>query len=186
MRLYQRGLRAITLATAIAFTTIQPVQMLSQEVTTDYDHSADFSQFHTFCFGHVHSSDPLFEQRIRDEVTRDLTKRGWQMVSSGGDVTVTAVGAVKNQQEYNTFYDGLGGFGWRRGWGGGGFGETYTTVNQIPVGTLVIDLYQTGSQRLLFRGTANDQLSNNADKNTGKLDKAIDKIFSKLPVKSVG
>ncbi len=47
-----------------------------------------------------------------------------------GDVTVNAIGGMKDKQEYTTFSDGLGsGFGWRLGWGKGGFGDSYTTVN---------------------------------------------------------
>jgi hypothetical protein len=86
------------------------------------------------------------------------------MAPNGGNVTITAVGATHTQQEYNSFYDGLGGFGWRRGWGGGGFGQTTTTVEQIPVGTLVIDMYDGSSKRLVWRGMSTDTLSSKPKK----------------------
>jgi hypothetical protein len=141
MRPFQGSLRTIILSAAVELAAAS-TPLLSQKVSTDYDHGANFSQYHSYSFGKIQASDPLFEQRIRDEVSRDLNARGWQMVPSGGDVTVNAIGGVKSKQEYSTFYDGLGpGFGWRHGWGGGGFGDTYTTVDQIPVGTLVVDLY---------------------------------------------
>jgi hypothetical protein len=54
------------------------------------------------------------------------------------------------------------------------------------VGTLIVDLYRGNSKQLLFRGMATDDLTKNPDKNTGKLDKAIDKIFNKFPPKSQG
>ena len=185
MRLLKQTVRALSIGTVLALAA-SAIPLVAQQVTTDYDHSVDFSQFHTYSFGKIRTSNPLDEQRIRDEVSKQLNARGWQMVPSGGDVTIHAIGGVKTQQEYTTFYDGLGGggFGWRRGWGGGGFGDSFTNVNQIPIGTLVIDLYATGTHKLLFRGTASDQLSNNAEKNTKELDKAIDKIFQKLPQKS--
>ncbi len=186
MRTFSGALRGLAVA-AVFTIAASATPLMAQHVTTDYDHAANFSNFHTFSFGHVHARDALFEQRIKDEVTKDLTARGWQMVPDGGDVVVSAIGAMKDQQEYTTFYDGFGpGWGWRRGWGGGGFGDTMTTVDQIPVGTLVLDIYQGGSHQLLFRGTASDELSNNNDKNTGKLDKAIDKIFNKFPPKGKG
>lgn len=185
MRLFKAMLSTLTFGMALTLAT-SAIPLLAQQVTTDYDHSVDFSQFHTYSFGKVKASDPLYDQRIRDEVSRQLTARGWQMAPSGGDITIHAIGGMKTQQEYSTFYDGLGGggFGWRRGWGGGGFGDSFTTVNEIPVGTLVIDLYATDTHKLVFRGTASGQLSNNAEKNTKELDKAIDKIFQKLPQKS--
>ena len=53
----------------------------AQKVETDYDHSVNFSQFHTYSWGHVHSSDPFAEARIREDVDRVLQARGWQQVS---------------------------------------------------------------------------------------------------------
>jgi hypothetical protein len=80
-----------------------------------------------------------------------------------------------------------GGFGWRgRGFGGlgGGFGDegvTNTQVINIPVGTLVVDMYDGPKHQLVFRGMASDTLSGNEDKNSKKLAKSVDKIVSKLP-----
>lgn len=154
------------------------IAALAQKVVTDYDHSANFSQYHTYSWGHVHSSDPLYEQRIRDAVDHDLQAKGWQPAPAGGDVTLTAVLIKRNQNEYSTFYTGLGG-GWRwRGWGGG---MTTTTVDRIPVGTLIVDIYDTNSKQLVWRGEAHDQLSNKPEKDTKKLEKAVDKMFEKFP-----
>ena len=60
------------------------------------------------------------------------------MVPQDGDLALTAIGSRKNQQDYNSFYQGLGGggFGWRgRGFAGYGFGNegiTTTQVTNIP------------------------------------------------------
>jgi hypothetical protein len=155
----------------------------AQKVTTDYNHSTSFSRYHTYSWGEVRTSDPLNVQRVKDAVNRDLSAKGWQMVSSNGDVTITAVGATRNQEEYNSFYNGLGGFGWRRGWGGGGFGDTTTTVEQIPIGTLVLDMYDGSSRQIIWRGMASDTLSSKPEKNAQKLNKAVDKMFDKFPPK---
>ena len=157
------------------------IPALAQKVETDYDHSVNFNQYHTYSWGHVRSTDPFFEQRIRDAVDRDLQTKGWQLVPAGGDVTLTAVAIKKNRAEYTTFYDGLGG-GWRwHGWGGG---MATTTVESIPVGTLVIDMYDTSTKQLIWRGLAHDQLSDKPDKDTKKLDKAVNKMLDKFPPRS--
>jgi hypothetical protein len=94
---------------------------------------------------------------------------------------LTAVGVKKNQAEYTTFYDGLGG-GWRwHGWGGG---MATTTVEEVPVGTLVVDIYDTSTKQLIWRGLAHDQLSDKPDKDTKKLEKAVNKMFDKFPPRS--
>jgi hypothetical protein len=167
--------------TAALTAAIFSLPALAQKVQTDYDHSANFSQYHTYSWGPVHSSDPLFEQRIRDAVDRDLQAKGWQQVPDGGDVTVTAISTKRNHAEYTTFYNGMGpGWGWR-GWGGG---MATTTIQHVPVGTLVVDIYDSGSKHLVWRGEAQDTLSDKPEKNSQKLQKAVDKMFNKFPPRS--
>lgn len=147
--------------------------------TIDYDHHADFSQYHTYGWAKVHTENPLWQQRIQDAVDKNLQAKGWQKVESGGEVALTAVGAVRNQQEYQTFYNGFDG-GWR--WGGFGDQTTTTTIN-YRVGTLVLDMYDAKDKHLIWRGTANNTLSDKPEKNERKLDKAVDKMFEHFPPK---
>lgn len=177
----------LVLGTALAFSPFAH----AQSVSTDYDHQANFSSYHTFSFHKVQTANPLFEQRVRDAITNDLQSKGWQLVPSGGDIAITAIGDVQNTQEYNTFYDGLGsGFGWG-GWGGwsgrrwGGPGMATTTSQQIPVGTLIVDLYDTRTHNLVFRGRAQDQLhKKHTEKNIAIVNKSVDKMFNHFPPKS--
>jgi hypothetical protein len=60
-----------------------------------------------------------------------------------------------------------------------------TTVENIPIGTLVVDIYDTASHHLVWRGLAHDQLSGKSDKDTKKLEKAVDKLFDKFPPRSM-
>jgi hypothetical protein len=176
MKVHQRIV--LTVVLAVIFFSIPA---LAQKIETDYDHSVHFTQYHTYSWGHVHATDPLFEPRIRDAVDRDLKAKGWQQVLSGGDVTVTAVLVKKDKAEYTTFYDGLGG-GWR--WRGWGSSMATTTVENIPVGTLVVDIYDSNSQQLVWRGLAHEQLSDKPEKDTQKLQKAVDKMFDKFPLRT--
>jgi hypothetical protein len=151
----------------------------AQEVRTDYDKKVEFERYHTYSWGRVQTSNPLWESRIRDAVDKALSQQGWQKVASGGDVVLSAVGATQNQQEYQTFYDGLGG-----GWRWRGFGDmSTTTVENYRVGTLVLDMYDAGNKQLIWRGTSTDTLSNNTEHNEKNLDKAVDKMFKKFPPK---
>jgi hypothetical protein len=56
-----------------------------------------------------------------------------------------------------------------------------TTIETVPVGTLVLDIYDSGSHHLVWRGMAHDTLSDKPEKNAQKLDKAVDKMFRKFP-----
>jgi Domain of unknown function (DUF4136) len=152
----------------------------AQDVKTDYDHHANFSEYRTYYWQKIKTTDPLWQSRIQDAVDHALQAKGWQRVDSGGEVAITAVGSTRNQQEYQTFYDGLGGWRW------GGFGETTTQTVSYPVGTLVLDFYDAGKKQLIWRGTATDTLSNNAEKNEKKLDKTVDKMLDHFPPKERG
>jgi hypothetical protein len=153
----------------------------AQQVKTDYDRGADFGQFKTYSWEHVNTRDPLLVDRIKDSVNAALAAKGLTQVDSGGDISIVAMEITRNQQTLNTFYDGLGGgWGWRR-FGGGGFGEATTTTETYKVGTLIVDLFDTKTKKLLWRGTSSDTLSNNSDKNIKNLDKGVEKMFKQFP-----
>jgi hypothetical protein len=153
----------------------------AQQVKTDYDRSANFAQYKTYSWEHVKTQDPLDVDRIKTAVNSALAAKGWTQVDAGGDVSIVAVEITRNQQTLNTFYDGLGGgWGWRR-FGGGGFGEATTTTETYKVGTVVVDLFDTKTKQLIWRGAESDTLSNNSNKNIKNLDKGVEKMFKQFP-----
>ena len=160
--------------------------LLFASINTDYDKSADFSRYHTFSWIGVKASDDLWVDRIKQDVNQALVAKGWSMVPSGGDAGISAFGSSKNVQSLNTFYDGLGGgWGWRRGWGGG-MSEATTTVENTPIGTLVVDVFDGSTKKLIWRGTATESLSAKPEKNDQKLEKNVEDLFKKFPPKSKG
>jgi hypothetical protein len=153
----------------------------AQQVKTDYDRGANFAEYKTYSWEHIKTQDPLDVDRIKTAVNAALAAKGWTQVDSGGDVSIVALEITHNQQTLNTFYDGLGGgWGWRR-FGGGGFGEATTTTETYKVGTVVIDLFDTKSKQLIWRGASSDTLSNNSNKNIKNLDKGVEKMFKQFP-----
>jgi Domain of unknown function (DUF4136) len=157
------------------------VAAASASITTDYDHNANFTSYKTYSWGKLQTANSIWDQRVREAVDSQLAAKGWKLVPSGGDVMVNAFGKTHAQQTLNTFYDGFGGgWGWRR-FGGGGFGTATTTVDTYKVGTLVVDMFDPNSKNLIWRGTASDTLSSNADKNTKKLNGEVHKMFEHFP-----
>jgi Domain of unknown function (DUF4136) len=153
----------------------------AQQVKTDYDRSADFSQYKTYSWEKVQTQDPLWVDRIKDAVNAALAAKGWTQMESGGQVAIVAMEMTQNQQTLNTFYDGFGGgWGWRR-FGGGGFGDATTTTENYKVGTLVVDLFDANSKQLIWRGSASDTLSDKSEKNIKNLDKGVQKMFDHFP-----
>ena len=58
-----------------------------------------------------------------------------------------------------------------------------TTVENIPIGTLVVDMFDTPTKKLIWRGTATDALSDKPEKNEKKLEKAVEEMFKHFPPK---
>jgi hypothetical protein len=156
-----------------------PAILSAQKVETDFDHSANFSQYKTFMWiREPHMSDPLMKQRVIDAVNAQLTAKGLQLVTEGADLGVTANGATSQQHTLETFYTGFGGWGWR-GWGGDGMATTIP--ESYTVGTLVVDLFDCRTKQIVWRGTATDTLPEKPEKTAEKLNKAVEKMFSKFP-----
>ena len=169
--------RAALISTGIAL--LLATTSSAQQVKTDYDRSADFSQYKTYSWEKVQTQDPLWVNRIKDAVNAALTAKGWTQVESGGNVAIIAMETTQNRQTLNTFYDGFGG-GWR--WRGlGGFGESTTTADNYKVGTLVVDLFDANTKTLIWRGSSSDTLSDKSDKNIKNLDKGVQKMFDHFP-----
>jgi hypothetical protein len=61
-----------------------------------------------------------------------------------------------------------------------------TTVENYKEGTLVVDMFDANTKKLLWRGNATDTLSDKSDKNIKKLDKSVEKMFKDFPPKPKG
>jgi len=145
-------------------------------INTDYDHNVNFAQYKTYSWGKIQTANGLWDELVKSAVVSQLAAKGWTEVPSGGDVVIAARDAIHNQQELNTFYDGFGGRRW-----GGGMGMSTTTVDNYKVGTLLVELFDGHSKNLIWRGSASNTLSSNADKNIKSLDKNVQKMFEHFP-----
>jgi Domain of unknown function (DUF4136) len=164
------------IAASVGLMLVLATVSFAQDVKTDYDHSANFGQYKTYSWEKVQTKDPLMVDRIKDAVNSTLAAKGWTLIPSGGDVEAFAIETTQNQQTLDTFYNGFGG---GRRWGG--FGDATTTVETYKVGTLVIDLFDAKTEKLIWRGSSSDTLSDNADKNTKNLGKGVTKMFKHFP-----
>jgi len=153
----------------------------AQDVKVDYDKAANFGAIKTFSIklGTAWGNE-ISQKRVMDEFTQALTEKGWKLAPEGqADAQVMVHGASQVKRDLNTFYSGMGGYGYR-GWGGG-TGTATTTVNEYTVGTLVVDIFDAKTKSLMWRGIAQDELSDKTEKNIKKLGKASDKMFKDFP-----
>ena len=50
-------------------------------------------------------------------------------------------------------------------------------------GTLVVDLFDMSDKRVVWRGVASETVSDNPEKNSKKVQKAVEKMFKQFPPK---
>jgi hypothetical protein len=149
----------------------------AQDVKVDYDKAANFGAIKTFSIKLGTAwGNQIGEKRVMDEFTQALTEKGWKVAPEGeADAQVMVHGASEVKHSLNTFYSGGGGYRW------GGMGTATTTDSEYTVGTLVVDIFDAKSKGLIWRGIAQDELSDKTDKNIKKLGKASDKMFKEFP-----
>ena len=149
----------------------------AQDVKVDYDKAANFGAIKTFSIklGTAWGNE-ISQKRVMDEFTQALTEKGWKLAPEGqSDAQVMVHGASQVKHSLNTFYSGGGGYRW------GGMGTATTTDSEYTVGTLVVDIFEAKTKSLIWRGIAQDELSDKTEKNVKKLGKASDKMFKDFP-----
>src|ERR1700689_2546192 len=158
------------------------LRIFAANIATDYDHSANFSQYKTYSWLKVQAGDSLWADRIQQDVDAQLAAKGWTKVESNGNASITAFRSTQEQPTLETFYDGFGGgWGWRGrgGFGGDGLGMSTTTTEDTKVGTIVVGIFDSQTKQLLWRGKESSDLGNNAEKNTTSLAKDMADLFKR-------
>jgi len=169
-------------ATTILGAAIVGAPLMAQTVTIDYDHSVNFLKFKTYTLDKLHATDPSVEDRITIALDRDMVGRYMTPLAKGGDVTITVVEATQDKQEFTDFYGSLGDMSWQRPWGNG-FMDSQAGLSDIPLDTLVLDMYDAKTHKLLWRGTVTQPVAGSEDKNDQKIDKAVTLLIGKYPPK---
>ena len=161
---------------------ILPAIAAAQDVKIDYDKAFNFAPVRTYSItlGTKWGND-LSERRVLTEVDEAIAAKGWTKVDNNADVQVVLHGATQTKRNASTFYSGMGGYG-GYGYGGfGGMGTASTVVNEYKVGMLVVDIFDSKSKGLIFRGTAEDEISDNSERNQKRIEKASTKMFKDFP-----
>jgi len=146
-----------------------------QQVSVNYNHGASFSNYHTYAWATNNANqiqNSILAQVAQQDINSAMQGKGLSMVqeSQNPDLILTANGGMKQQTSYTAW--GMRGIG-------GGMGSI--TPQQNVEGTMIVDLYDAKNQSLIWRGIAQDTLSNNGNKNQQMVQKAVQKMFKQWP-----
>jgi Domain of unknown function (DUF4136) len=154
---------------------ITSVVAAGQQVSVNYNHSQSFSSYHTYAWASNNTNqiqNSILAQVAQQDIDTAMQGKGLQKVqeSQKPDIILLASGGMRQQTSYNAW--GMRGIG-------GGMGGI--TPQQNVEATLIVDLHDAKSQSLIWRGIAQDTLSNNGDKNQKMVQSAISKMFKQWP-----
>jgi hypothetical protein len=163
----------------------------AQKVYIDYDKEFTAGDIKTFAWADtsetsVEDANPLLHSRIVNGIEYYLTLGGIREVNDDPDVYVTYHGSSEQEVRFDTDHWG---YGYPSAWYGGGFyggyphhggyGTSTTTMRTYEKGTLVVDVWDAKSKKLVWRGTAlNITVTDNPNKMEKKIDKALKKMVN--------
>jgi len=155
--------------------TVLAASAFAQEVSVNYNHNASFANYHTYAWGGNNKNqiqNSILAQVAQQDIENAMAAKGFQKVSEdqNPDLILTASGGEREQTSWNAW--GMRGIG-------GGMGGI--SPEQNVVSTMVVSLYDTKAQELIWRGIAQDTLNNNGNKNQKEVQNAVNKMFKQWP-----
>lgn len=154
----------------------------AQKVQYNFDQEAEFANYKTYSWVDANEGeklDELTDRQIRAALDAELAGKGLLKIESGGDLHIGYQVATSSEKRFTNTGWGYGP-GWRYGRGGG---ISTTESATIAVGTVVLDIYDAGAKRLVWRGTATKTIepASNPKKRQQRLAKAAKKLLKNYP-----
>jgi hypothetical protein len=169
-------MRIATIVTTTVTAALLSTFAFAQSVSYDFDRSANFAKFRTYSWAAgTNVNDTLNHNRIVAAIDQQMALHGFTKVESNPDVLV----AYHASFDTNVQITGTG-------WGGPRFGGLRSaTAEEIPVGTLAVDVIDAHAKSIVWRGIATKELDPKAkpEKRDKNINKAAEKLFKNYPPK---
>jgi len=172
------------LLTATALVVLLPALVLAQKTSFDFDKTADLTKCKTYALKDgTKVGQPLIDNRITAAIETELAAKGMTKNDASPDVVVVYHVAFDKQQDITAYSSGgfYGGYGYR--YGGGWPTTTDVRVNEILVGTLVIDVADAAKKEVVWRGMGVKEVDTQAkaEKRDKNINEAVAKLLKNFP-----
>ncbi len=170
---------AVALALAVAMTAAACATAMT--VSSHVDRDIDFSRYRTYDWGPADAlptgdarldANPFFKDHLQGEVEKQLAARGYTLAGPDQADLLIHYHAHIDQRIDVTSVDRSYGYG----------GE----IRDYEAGTIVLDLVDARTQKVIWRGWAQDAVSGMlADQDTmaGKVNEAVTRMLAQLPAR---
>ncbi len=145
------GKRVRRIAAALAAALVLSCASSAPTIKVGWDEHADFSKYHTWAWKADGSiRDPVWAKRCQDVLSDQLQTDGLTQVdlSKNPDLWGVVHARLSSETVVTPFSPG-----WGYAWGAWAPVETYT--EQVPVGTIILDLVDARQKQIVWRGRAN-------------------------------
>ena len=161
----------------------------SLHVSSDYDKTVNFSSYKKFAIYQnesIHDAiSELNHDRIWAAIKNEMTKKGFTEDANSPDVLVNAVAVFQDKVSVssNTNYYGYGGYYRPYYWGGGMAMSSNTSydVHHYKDGSLIIDVVDAASKKLVWQGTGNKEIDGPIKDPDTKIPEVIKSIMADFP-----
>lgn len=162
---------------AVVVTVVIASAVDAQDVRTDWDRTINFATYRTYAWVPDNSltGNTLLDGRIVNAIDTQLFSKGLRRRDHAGDVLLAAHVATRDRATLNGFYAN-----WAPGTDWSGVG-TMGIVSELSQGTLIVDIVDARTRKLVWRGAATSSISNNPEKSDKKINKALEKMFKEYP-----
>lgn len=164
----------------------------AQKVTVDVDANADFSQYVSYEFRPGQQDidtllNRLDQDRLRNAFKAEFDSRDLEQKESEADIVVSIYVVLDQKTSttaYTDFYGGTPyGYGrWGRGWGNG-YGTTRYVERDYIEGTLVLDVFDSENNELIWQAVATGAMKENPQKRDKAIPKTVKKLMKDFPIK---
>ncbi|MBX2844035.1 MAG: DUF4136 domain-containing protein [Flammeovirgaceae bacterium] len=151
----------------------------TNQVATDYDIKADFSQYTTYNFWEFDEKgderlgyDQLDERRVKEAVVQQMDTRGYK-VSEDPDLLVNVRIMVKTRRNATSNNP----YPYRYYWGG----SYNVNINEYEESTIVVDLIDGKKKELVWQGSIEMPTTNDVESRDRKIKDAVMTLFLKYP-----
>lgn len=176
-------MRLMKQVTFLAAFLLTAVCAYGQDVHYNYDRSANFATYKTYQWVEIPGGsvpDRLIDQAIKQAADEQLAQKGLTKVEENPDLYIGYQVVINLEKSVDLWSTGIG-----PGWGGWGDRSVRGQTSTVPVGILLMDLYDAGKKQLVWRGDAvkTIDLKEDPDKNYKNLQKVMARLFKNYPPK---
>jgi len=164
---------------------LMAVSAAAMDIYVDFDRSGRFSWYKTYAYVETEETslkghNDLMHSRIKNAIEHHLSQGRLVENTDDPNLFVTYHAGSSTAVSVNPVSFGVGfGGGWARDPYWGGVGVSTASSSTYEQGTLIIDIWEAETKKLVWRGVAVDVFSDNPKKADKNINKAIEKMIKK-------